>query len=188
VVGDLQNVHPFGIQEVHNLPWPAESVKRVYWCEGEFIAHTVVRGGRLAPGKMFVWGSGFPGCVLRSFGKSAVGEVPTTQLWFVREEKERIRPVSDMVLRYVFHGTWDTRSNLAPQTRFALLLLSPRANGASPREFAPSVQAMAGTACSLLSRVECVKEVRHLGSLGDAELKAAACQFLAYQFREGCSE
>lgn len=187
VIGDLQNVRPFGVQKVHSLPWPAESVRRIYWCEGAFVTHSVIRGEHPSPGKKFLWGSGFPGCVLRSYEKASVRDRPTTQLWFIRQEKEYVRPVSDMVLRYVFRGTWDAQSSLNPQASFASLLLSPRANGAAEKEFAASFLGMAGEACSLLSKTDCTKQVARLAALGDADLRAAACHFLAYEFREECS-
>jgi hypothetical protein len=167
VIGDLQNVRPFGVQKVHSLPWPAESVRRIYWCEGAFVTHSVIRGEHPSPGKKFLWGSGFPGCVLRSYEKASVRDRPTTQLWFIRQEKEYVRPVSDMVLRYVFRGTWDAQSSLNSQASFASLLLSPRANGAAEKEFAASFLGMAGEACSLLSKTDCTKQVARLAALGE---------------------
>jgi len=186
VIGDLRNIRPLGVRKVHNLPWPAESVRRIYWCEAQFIAHSIVRGENPSPGKMFLWGSGFPGCALRSFAEASAHYGPATQLWFISEDKEYVRPVSDMVLRYVFHGTWDARSSLDPRARFALLLLSPRANGTSEKEFAASFFSMASEACTLLPKDDCAKEVRRVAAMGDPDLKAAACHFLAYEFREKC--
>ena len=95
--------------------------------------------------------------------------------------------MSDMVLRYVFRGTWDAQSSLNPQASFASLLLSPLANGATEKEFAASFFGMAGEACSPLSKTDCTKQVARLAALGDADLRAAACHFLAYEFREECS-
>src|SRR5581483_11703702 len=173
VIGDLVNVRTLGDQSVHNLPWPAESVRWIFWCEGKIIVHSIIRGAALSPEKKFIWGSGFPGCELQSFNKAAAGGETITQLWFVREEKDQIRPLSDMVLRYVFHGRWDIEPRLDPQIRFSMLLLSPSANGASPEDYAARLPAMAGAACSLLSKVECTKQIRHLAMLGDPNLRAA---------------
>jgi hypothetical protein len=96
---------------------------------------SVIRGQTPTPGKKFLWGSGFPGCGLAPL-KTDATYGPTTELWFIREEKEYIRPFSDMRSRYVFHGSWDAQPGPDPQTRFALLLLNPRANGERVKEFA----------------------------------------------------
>jgi hypothetical protein len=100
VIGELRHVRSFGVQTVRNLPWPAQDVRRIYWCQADLVTRSVIRGQVPSPGKKFLWGSGFPGCGLAPL-KTDTTYGPTTELWFIREEKEYIRPFSDMRSRYV---------------------------------------------------------------------------------------
>lgn len=186
VVGDMQNLHSLGVQEVQGLPWPAASVRRIYWCEATLVTHYVIRGTRPSRDKQYVWGSGFPGCQIASQHYSSSRKQLVTRLWFICEDKRYIRPVNDMLLSYMFYGTWDDHTDLDPTTQFALLLLNPEANGETTEQFAKGLFASASIACSLLSQTYCIERLQTLASQANRGVRDAACDFLLSQFRQRC--
>lgn len=189
VVGDVRNVAPIGVQKIKNPPWPvASTIDRVYWCEADFITYAVVRGRLPASGKKFVWGSVHPGCELNLPDPPRDGR-PFTHVWFIREEGNYLRPVVDGggFYCYTFYANWEDGSNVAPETRFARLLLTPSADGAALRNYAARFDTPASTACFILGREPCTQQIKALAALGDPDLHRAACKFLRSQFQEECA-
>lgn len=189
VVADVRNVAPIGVQKIKNPPWPvASTIDRVYWCQGDFVTYAVVKGRRPASGKKFVWGSVHPGCELNLAEPPRDGR-PFTDVWFIREEGNYLRPVVDGggYYCYTFYTNWDDGSSVAPQTRFARLLLTPSADGASVQDYARRFFTPASTACFILGREPCIEQIRALAALGDPDLRQAACEFLRSQFQEKCA-
>ena len=92
-----------------------------------------------------------------------------------------------MVPRYVFRGTWDAKSSPDSNVVFASLLLARTPTEQPARNLRRAFPRWASEACSRLSQAECTKQVDRAAALGNADLKAAACHFLAYNFRANCS-
>jgi hypothetical protein len=97
VIAELRNAVAAGDQEVRNLPWPAAStIRRIYWCVGELVVHSAIRGSIPSKSKRYLRGAIRPGCQLkRTFYGHAPDRESVTQLWFIREETHHIRLVVD---------------------------------------------------------------------------------------------
>src|SRR5438105_11999701 len=65
VVGDVRNILPAGTQNIRTLPPPASpTVKKIYWCIGDFEGDSAIKGRAPTSGKKFLWGTARPGCEL----------------------------------------------------------------------------------------------------------------------------
>jgi len=189
VIGDVRSVAPLGVQEIKVTPrFVSPSIKHIYWCEGEFRAHSAVKGRLPRTGKKYIWASVRPGCDLYRYAPPR-DERPITRAWFIREEGDYVRPVADGGSFYfvTFYANWEPSSDIDPQARFARLLLTPSARDTSLRDFATGFESGASTACFILGRERCVELIRPLAALGDPELRRAACDFLRLQYQEGCA-
>jgi hypothetical protein len=180
VVGGVENIKQMGVQRSVHLSWPIpEGEYPIYWCEADFRVYATIKGRAPAAEKKFVWGSGVSGCKLPSHGqRQDVG--PITQVWFVREEGNYLRPVADYSAQYFYelYASWDKEPSPPPQIRFAELLLTPSANGGFPEP--------ASLACFILGRDECIRRIQALADLGDPDLRRQACSYLDSQFAAEC--
>jgi len=183
VVGEVRNITAAGDHPVGDLPWPAGPwIKRIYWCEADFYGYAAIKGTLPARGKKYLWGAIRPGCKLEAL------PLDSTQVWFIREEGEYVRPAVDAggYFFITFRVKWDYKSKEDPQTRFGRLLLNPTGRHDSLRQFGKDIGDPASTACSILGRARCVEEIRALTLLGDPDLTRAACDFLRTQYDESC--
>jgi hypothetical protein len=147
-----------------------------------------LRGVLPAAGKKFLWGAVEPGCDVTRFTDNKRGEVGTvTKVWFLREEVNYLRPVVDAYGPFycTFNALWGNPAN--PEDRFAQLLLTPSANNQTLREFATGFFKTASVACMILGHKGCIDKIKTLASLGDLDLRNAACSYLKSQFGETCT-
>jgi hypothetical protein len=191
VVGQLRQIRPVGSVRPGKLPRIASpTIRRIYWCEGEFSSQQVIRGKLTLGVKRFLWGAIKPGCQLDQEASVSANE-SLTQVWFVREEGSYLRPVVDAggPFFFTFHEKWTPQTAGAdPERHFGQLLLSPRATGLTPEEYAQSFFKPAGLACWILGNADCMQRIRSLAAIDNRALHDAACKFLDYQFGEKCRQ
>lgn len=188
-VGELTNITEYGQQSVDRLPWPmSPDVHRLFWCEGDFHAVAVVKGEMHSLNEKYLWGSGMRGCKL-SYGSRSGLEKLQTRVWFLREEGAFLRPTFDGGTHGFLglYTRWDAGPKLPPRERLGVLLLTPKSNADSLRDYAHYLWSVGDIACQLLGKSECVERIRSLATLGDPNLKTAACGYLKGQQEESCS-
>jgi hypothetical protein len=188
VVGGASNVVAVGSQRISNPPWPV-SVDEIYWCKADFHASAVVKGRLPTPGKPFLWAAIRPGCGFEWFryGYDET-EAPFTQVWFVREEGEYIRPVVDAggVFFISFHGKWFDPPEKDAPTVLALLMLNPAALGMTPSHYAVIFHYAVTLARTILGEEETVKRLKALATSQDPAVRTSVCSYLDSQFRQPC--
>jgi hypothetical protein len=191
VVAELDNVEAVGSQKIANPPWPAPPKPiRIYWCEGDFKIHSVVKGEIPRTAKKFLWGGTRPGCDLTEHGKGATGSRgPITRVWFVREEGNYIRPLVDAFGVYFLavKGEWPDGTREEAQKKLGRALLTPDALGMGLGIYSFHFSELASTACFILGRDECIERVQGLANLGNRALRKEACDYLSTQFKEKCA-
>jgi hypothetical protein len=162
-------------------------VHKLYWCQGDFRATAVVRG-ELGPRARYLWADSRPGCKLWDDNPSLIFHRFKTKVWFLREEGGFLRPPFDGGTdKFIgFFSKWDESSRLPARQRLGTLLLTPGANGDSLEEYARYLWDAGDIACELLGKAECVRQIRGLADLGNAELRDNACNFLKGQMEERC--
>jgi hypothetical protein len=188
-VGDLTNISEYGQQSVDRLPWPmSPDVHRLFWCEGDFHAVAVVKGEMQSLNEKYLWASGVRGCKL-SYGNQRGFERLQTRIWFLRKEGEFLRPTFDGGTHGFLglYTRWGAGPGLPPRERLGVLLLTPKANADTLRDYAQYLWSIGDIACQLLGKSKCVERIRGLAALGDANLKTAACGYLKGQQGESCS-
>lgn len=163
-------------------------VHRLYWCEGNFHVIAVIKGEIRGQNRRYLWGSGMPGCKL-TYGSVEGFQRLKTQVWFLREEGDFLRPTFDGGTRGFIglYARWDQLSNLTPRQRLGTLLLTPEANSDTLDDYARYLSSVGDIACELLGKSECVQRLRSLAALGNPALREAACGYLAGQQQEPCS-
>ena len=189
VVGRVTNVVALGSQQISNQPWPVSHVHEIYWCKADFHASAVVKGRLPTPGKPFLWAAIRPGCGFEWFryGYDET-EAPFTQVWFVREEGEYIRPVVDGggVFSISFHGKWFDPPEKDAPTVLALLMLNPEALGWTPSHYAVVFYYAVSLARTILGEEETVKRLKALATRQDPDIRTSVCSYLDSQFRQPC--
>lgn len=187
-VGHVKNVAEYGVQTVENLPsFVKQRLDKLYWCQGDFLVQSVIKGELSRPGKKFLWATVNPGCRLQ-FGDEKAYEWRSTRVWFLREEGEFLRPAVDSG-RYLvgFSAPWRDGTDMPPLERFGVLLLSPLANERSLSDYADTFWSHADLACSLLGKPKCAQRIRALAKLEEPTLREAACQYLKAYMGEACT-
>lgn len=186
-LGDLADVSEFGVQVVDHLPAPIpENLHTLHWCQATFRPVAVVKG-RLPETTRYVWGAIEPGCRL-FYGNREAYEKRVTRMWFLREEQGLLRPLLDAGSAH-FYGMfakWTDGPDLPPRQRLGVLLLTPEAVASTRTEFAETMWDDADVACSLLGKMECVRRIKALTTLGEPALSRAACEYLRFQQGENC--
>jgi hypothetical protein len=188
-VGEVVNIHPYGEQDVENLPWPmATGVHKLYWCEGDFRVIAIVKGDLNLSTKRYLWASALPGCKLWDNSRRLIFRRFKTRVWFLREEGDFLRPPFDggAALFIGFFAKWDESPRLSARQQLGTLLLTPTANNDTLKNYARYLWDVGDIACELLGKAECVRQIRALAGLGDPVLRENACQFLKGQMDEDC--
>lgn len=181
-VGDLENVREYGIQEARNLH-TQQDLHTLYWCEADFRLKVLITGA--LPHKKYLWGSVSPGCRLY-YGDQRSYEDRATRLWFMREDGEFLRPVSDGSRAfYGFYAEWPEGSG-DPRRKLGNLILTPDANAKSLQEYSDGFWELADFACDLLWKTDCVKEIDALAWLGNVHLRETVCAYLKAEQGEIC--
>lgn len=192
VIAELKNTKEIGVQQLQTpLPWPTSpTVDKVYWCEGEFTAYSIIKGRYPTQGKRFIWGAIRPGCTISYANKRELNGRRVLRIWFVREEPRAIRPVVDGggVFFLTFGADWGGPRVENPARAFAQLLLTPSANASSLSEFSRMLPSVGELACLILGRSECINEMRSLARLGNDDLKKAACAYSDLQLDAPCGK
>jgi hypothetical protein len=188
-VGELHRVHPVGdVRAQHLSAWASPSIRRIYWCEGDFVPKRMIRGTEPLDTGKYLWGSIQSGCKLDRDAPAFPGE-PLALVWFLRQEGPHLRPVVDAggPLFFTLHNEWAPGTE-NPERYFGSLLLSPTAVGLTQEEYAQSFFKPAGLACWILGGTDCVQRIRSLAAEAKPALHDAACLYLKSQFGEGCRE
>jgi hypothetical protein len=183
-VGEVDHISEFGVQTVGRLP-VAQDLRRLYWCQADFHAIALIKGGEGSLPTKYLWGSVNPGC--RVFYGSRTGYyMNLTRVWFLRAEGSFLRPQFDgSAFSFGLLPKWNNAGGSARE-KLGTLLLTPEANTESLSEYADALWISADFACVLLGRERCVDRINRLAQLGDARLKDAACQYLKAQQGEIC--
>jgi len=188
VVGGVSNVVALGSQHISDPPWPV-GVHEIYWCKADFHASAVVKGRLRAPGKQFLWAAIRPGCGFEYFryGYDET-QAPFTQVWFVREEGEYIRPVVSAggVYFISFHGRWFAPPEKDAPTVLALLMLSPAALGWTPSHYATVFYYAVTLPRVILGEEETVKRLKALTIGQDPDIRSSVCSYLDSELRQPC--
>ncbi len=185
-VGEVVNVRRYGTKTYSGLSYPAPpGAHEVYWCVGDFRATAVVKGSLDAAPQSYLFTSD-PDC--REIYGSVRGKNPKTRVWFLRIERGFLRPVYDYgTYRYfALLGRWDEDPRLRPRQRLGALLLTPRANTTTLKDYAVYLWDVGDIACDLLGKAECVIRIRRLEKLGNPALQQMAYTYLQDQLHVGC--
>jgi hypothetical protein len=182
IIGDVHNTGSLGEQMVRSVPAPVDpSINRLYWCKGELITRSVLRGN-ISPGaRTFVWAAIRPGCSLDRFGFGIPTAADVSQVWFLREEKGILRPVVDAggVYYLAFKGPWAQHATSDLGTAIGAILLDPQRISSSANEFAVSFGSIANAACSIMGMDRCRNAIRDLSvNTNSVDVQAAARTFL----------
>jgi hypothetical protein len=188
-VGTVENIISYGEQNVDHLPWPmSPSVRRLYWCQGDFNVIAVVKGELNKTPRKYLWASSLAGCKLLPEDPHLVFSRFATRAWFLREEGQFLRPTFDGGT-HGFIGLlakWDDLPKLPARQRLGTLLLKPSANSDKIEDYAQYLFQVGDIACELLGKAECVTQIKRLTKLGSPVLEEAACSFLKGQLDEDC--
>jgi hypothetical protein len=189
IVGDVSNVIAKGSQAVANPPWPvAPDIQEIYWCEADFRADAVVKGGLPPAGKKFLWAEIRPGCNIDMFvygyGKALT---PTTRVWFLRREGNYLRPVADAGGAYfiAFRWKWTDVPKAAVSRLVAALLLDPTALDLGPGKYHIALDSVR-VARSILGDEELSVRLKALAAPPIPELHKLACDYLEAELRAPC--
>jgi hypothetical protein len=188
--GRVVNVLQVGTQQIANPPQPLpDTVHEIYWCQADFRAAAAVKGSLPAPGKKVLWAVIRPDCsaYLDWDLDTGANQPPVTRVWFLREEGEYLRPVSDGGLFSVsFNWKWvDVPKAEAPRL-FASLLLDPASRGFPPERYSEAILDASEVARSILPKEELVARLKTLSLSPVPRAREDICGYLAAAFQEPC--
>lgn len=188
-VGNVTNIAKMGRQDWNQgVPPGIRAVfKQLQWCEADFVLTEVVKGsfprahGKYVWGKI-EWGNAASECVAYGMPPPRPA-TPTYLIWFLREEGNLLRPVSDRS-RFYFEvpGEWNTQDSLPPAQKAGLALLKELSEDTKDPGF---IGFLGDAACELLGREQCIKRMRD--PAGSETFRRQACAYLEAQGRVTCT-
>lgn len=179
VVGDLSHIRELGIQNVNDLPWPASSgPATLHWCQGELSVVATIRGTAPKSSK-YVWASAIPGCKIPGWQQPRK-ERPVTRVWFLRNERDFLRPIVDYVQSYFYEVSvpWVPSAQPSSRVAFARALITLNVAAVPEQEVEGAFYTPAAIACSILGDEECIERIRRLSVSTNPKVRRAANVYL----------
>ncbi len=132
--------------------YASDSVRKIYWCEGELRIDAYIRGTQV-PTNKYLWGSLQKECrsdQLPAGQNPYIG--PVMRIWFLKIEGGYLRPILEGggVHLLTLRGEWPSSPKEDRERYLARLLLTPYANSLNEEDYALHFFSNASNACFIL--------------------------------------
>jgi hypothetical protein len=183
-IGYLENVSVEGIQNVSGDEfWNPHRISKLYWCGGNFRQRLSVRGD--VRHTRFVWASVRQDCPIRPEAPKRVDD-SYVQLWFMREESNTLRPLSDGARFYLGVDLTDSVSEPDTRRRIGEALKKDIERIRDPKVTESELFAVADIICNFVGRADCILWMQGVAKRLPDKESASICRFLAVEYSAPC--